>query len=282
MLLLQLVLTSALTAAAAAASCPCTHQMLEEATKQYVEAQRGGDISLMPPLRSSLSYSENDVKVPLEDGIISQALTIDHDRSIHDTTACATFTEIVSGSKENPYVIATRMIFQGGKASVIESVVSNPGDWAFNATGYLYWNSLEEWDPIPEEDRDTREIIQAAGDAYFDRFNDTSVEVPFGTPCARLEGGAYTGRGNLTANTCDIGGMPSTIVVTNRRYVVDEAMGVVSIFLGFPGLDRSQGQDPMPDSHMFRVEKGKIRYIHTASACVEDGCGMDGNGPIRF
>jgi len=279
---LQVLLVSALAGAATAASCRCAREMLQEATDQYVEAQKSGDISLMPAVAPSLFYSENNVEMALEDGVITQALNIDHTRSVHDTKACSTFTEIVSGDEENPYTTATRMIFKSGKASTIESVVSNPGDWAFNATGYLYWNSLEEWDPIPEDERDTREVIKAAGDAYFNRFNDTSVVVPFGTPCARLEGGAYTGRGNLTANTCDIGGMPSTIVVTDRRYVVDETMGVVNIFLGFPGLDRSQGQDPMPDSHMFRVEKGKIRYIHTVSACVEDGCGMDGNGPLRL
>ena len=61
--------------------------------------------------------------------------------------------------------------------------------------------------------------------------------------------------------------------------MVDEVMGAVDIFLGFPGLDRSQGQAPMPDSHFFRVEGGKVRYIHTVSSCVQAGCGMNGTGP---
>jgi hypothetical protein len=34
----------------------------------------------------------------------------------------------------------------------------------------------------------------------------------------------------------------------------------------------------MPDSHVFRVEGGKIRYIHTVSSCVEAGCGLNGTG----
>ena len=67
---------------------------------------------------------------------------------------------------------------------------------------------------------------------------------------------------------------PSTIVVPFRRYVIDEEYGVVVIFTGFPGLDRTQGQDAMPDSHAFRVEGGRIRYCHTASACVVAGCGI--------
>jgi len=163
----------------------------------------------------------------------------------------------------------------------MESIVTDAGDWAFNATGYEYWDSLESWAPIPEAERDTRAVIQAAGDAYFNRFANINVTVPFGTPCARLEGGAYTGAGNLSANTCNLG-LPDSTVVTGRRYVVDEVMGVVDIFLGFPGLDRSQGNAPMPDSHVFRVEKGQIRYIHTVSSCVEYGCGLNGTGiPTR-
>lgn len=172
------------------------------------------------------------------------------------------------------------MLFsENGTASLIESIVTDEGDWAFNATGYSYWNSFENWDPIPLSKRDTREVIQAAGDAYFNRFQNENVSVPWGERCARLEGGAYTSRtGNLTANTCNLG-LPSTIKVTDRRYIVDEEMGVVDMFLGFPGLDRSHVDLPMPDSHLFRVEGGKIKYIHTVSSCIEKGCGMNGSGP---
>jgi hypothetical protein len=62
----------------------------------------------------------------------------------------------------------------------IETLVSDAGDWLFNATGTAYWNSFENWDSIPLAERDTREAIQAAGDAYFDRFNNANVTVPFG------------------------------------------------------------------------------------------------------
>jgi hypothetical protein len=138
-------------------------------------------------------------------------------------------------------------------------------------------NSLETWDPIPLDKRDSRAVIQAAGDAYFNRFNNASFAVPFGTPCARLEGGAYTDPRGSGNGTCGLG-LPSTITVTNRRYVVDEEMGAVSIYLGFPGLDRSVADKPMPDSHFFRVEGGKIRYIHTVTTCEHAGCGMNGTG----
>ncbi|KAI1504524.1 hypothetical protein F5X99DRAFT_371298 [Biscogniauxia marginata] len=264
----------------AAVSAECTREFLVQATDKYLAAQvegASGDIATLAA--PDVTYTENEVPVDITAGVLSEAIIIDHSRSIHDTVNCATFTEIIAASNPHQYVIGTRMIFdEDNKISLMESIVTDEGDWAFNATGYLYWDSQETWDPIPEELRDTREVIQAAGDAYFDRFKNESVVVPFGIPCARLEGGASTAPLNMTGDSCTAAGLPSTLVVTNRRYVVDETMGVVDIYIGFPGLDRSQGQDPMPDSHMFRVESGKIRSIHTVSSCVEAGCGLSGGG----
>jgi hypothetical protein len=162
-----------------------------------------------------------------------------------------------------------------GKITQIESIVTKPGDWAFNATGYLYWNAQENWDPIPVDKRDSRAVIKAAGDAYFDVWMNQSVVVPLDTPCARLEGGSYTGAQNLTVESCDIGGFPYGIKVPYREYVIDEEMGVVDIYDGFPGLDRSAPNYPAPDSHLFRVNKGKIRYIHTVSHCKSPNCGLN-------
>jgi hypothetical protein len=119
-----------------------------------------------------------------------------------------------------------------------------------------------------------REGVQALGDAYFDRFGNVSVVVPWGAPCYRLEGG-LPARGEMVDGEC-VMVWPSTIIVPYRRYVVDVEMGAVSVFVGFPGLDRTQGQEPMPDSHLFRVEAGRVKYCHTASACVVDGCGLNG------
>lgn len=188
----------------------------------------------------------------------------------------------------------------------METLVTDAGDWLFNATGYQYYDSMENWSPIPPEKRDSREVIKAAGDAYFDRFASANVSVPWGTPCARLEGGAYTGGGNLSANTCELG-VPSTIKVVDRRYVIsalflpcaparslgigrrnllifnryviDEENGVVNIYVGFPGLDRASSE-PTPDSHTFRVEGGKLRYIHTISTCEgHPNCGLNSTSP---
>ncbi|KAI2463492.1 hypothetical protein F4781DRAFT_118904 [Annulohypoxylon bovei var. microspora] len=265
----------------ASASAECTREFLIEATDKYVAAQAAGSASEVAALAApNVTYTENEVPKAIPKGVLAEPIKIDHNRSIHDTVNCATFTEIIAATNPHQYVIGTRILFNGdNKISLMESIVTDVGDWAFNATGYLYWDSLENWDPIPEEKRDSREVIQSSGNAYFERFKNESVTVPFGIPCSRLEGGASTAPLNMTGDSCTLAGLPSTLVVTDRRFVVDEVMGVVDIFLGFPGLDRSQGEKPMPDSHLFRIESGKIRYIHTVSSCVEAGCGFNGTIP---
>ncbi|KAL2192876.1 hypothetical protein P885DRAFT_64492 [Corynascus similis CBS 632.67] len=305
-LLPALLTTLSLASASAAASC--SREVLQEVTKAYVAAQEAGDASLLTGLVSPHSnqvYLENNQVVGggLADpsGALGSPLQIDFSRSIHDPDQCATFTEIIAASDPHPRVIHTRIVLEPPlappsnstyrafsslfrravnpddipKASLIESIVTDQGDWLFNATGTLELNAGEVWDEIPEDERAASPAdVRALGDAYFDRFGDESVEVPWAAePCYRLEGG-LPARGEVRDGEC-IMVFPSTIIVPYRRYVVDVTLGAASLFVGFPGLDRTQGQAPMPDSHLFRVEQGKIKYIHTASACVVDGCGLN-------
>lgn len=48
---------------------------------------------------------------------------------------------------------------------------------------------------------------------------------------------------------------------THRRYVIDEAMGSVSIFCLWEHMMNAA------DSHEFRLEGGKLRYVHTMTEC---------------
>jgi hypothetical protein len=49
--------------------------------------------------------------------------------------------------------------------------------------------------------------------------------------------------------------------------VVDRDRGAV---VGFVDFDNEK----TPDSHLFRVENGKIRYIHTLTVCLLENCGF--------
>ncbi|EHL00697.1 hypothetical protein M7I_3327 [Glarea lozoyensis 74030] len=201
-------------------------------------------------------YTENEINKTITTGIFSHALKIAHNRSSFDTTQCATYTEIIVTDSAHPYVIGTQMRFDSSNTSLskIETIVTETGDWLFNAANTLKYAASEDglWGEIAAAKRDTRKVIQAAADAYLDVFNDKNVKVPWGIPCARLEGGAYTGKGSPN-DTCEVG-IPTGVVINNRRYIIDEVLGTVDVFCTFSGI---------ADTHEFRIQEGKIRFVHT-------------------
>ncbi len=240
----------------------CTRAGLQAAVDSYLEAQGAGNPSIMP-LASGVKYTENWEEVGSEDGLWNTALPIAFSRSFLDVDACRTFTEVIVTENEPAYVFGTRLKVDDGEISEINSLVTKDGDWLFNADTYLKYSTAEDWRVLNPEERVSREELMAAGDAYFDRFSDTTVEIPFGAPCARLEGGIYTARNfDDPNNTCNLGFPEQKLQMVDRSYVVDEEMGTVNIFLLF-------GNPPgAPDSHTFRLVNGKIRYIHTLTLTV--------------
>ncbi len=84
-----------------------------------------------------------------------------------------------------------------GKVNSVDSIVSTTNSWIFDAKKTLSYVLGENWTVIPEGKRDNRAAIQAAGDAYLDLWSNSTAEkaIPWGTPCTRLEGSAYTGKG---------------------------------------------------------------------------------------
>jgi hypothetical protein len=261
-------------AVAANASAECKREMLRDLAATYVAAQSAGNATMLP-LAGDASYAENDEAMDIAEGVLAKALTIDFTRSFYDTTQCATFTELVAATDPHPYVIHTRMaVTEAGEVSNMESVVTDEGDWVFGATAYLATTRDEKWDEIPEDQRDTRAVIQAAADAYLDNWGNPDLPVPHGTPCARLEGRMSTRSRDPEGNTCDMGAFPQPLDVGNRRYVIDENFGAVVIFHNFPWLDAGLPTDPgTPASQMFRVESGRNRYIHEATVCTTPSCG---------
>ncbi|KAF2192336.1 hypothetical protein K469DRAFT_694457 [Zopfia rhizophila CBS 207.26] len=231
----------------AQASAECTREALKAVTADFLAAQTGGKTAFTS-LSDTVSYNENRKKVDIKSGVLSKALKIDYNRTQHDPVQCAAFAEIISSDSANPYVIGAQLRIDNttGKVSQIDSIVTTKGDWLFNVTGTLYWAKQEKWDLIPADKRDSYETIKKAGDAYCDLFNDKSVKVPWGSPCARLEGGMYTGKGQAS-DRCDVG-VPSGVKLVKRTYVVDEEYGTVDIQMNFGG------DTGLPDSHEFRVE----------------------------
>jgi hypothetical protein len=56
--------------------------------------------------------------------------------------------------------------------------------------------------------------------------------------------------------------------IANRRFIVDETLGTVAVFCTF-GAGNATGGSGAPDTHLFRVESGKLRYVHTLTHLLQ-------------
>jgi hypothetical protein len=234
----------------------CTREALQAIADRYIAAQKAGDPSQIP-LASEVKYLQNNKTTTAEKCIWKTAMPIDRSQNFFDVDSCRIFTEIISASGSTQWVIMMWLKVENGKISTVDAMVTTKGDFQFNATKYLNYTKDQDWSVLTAQHQISRQKLINGANAYLDMFSGVSVDtVPWGTPCARVEGG------NMYVTPDCIQGMPGhggtgTANITNRRYAVDVDMGTVDVFCSFAGS--------MPDSHMFRLIDGKIRLVHTLS-----------------
>jgi len=254
-----LLALSAVTAVADRASAACTRPMLQAAVDSYLAAQKAGDRSRMKFTdKARFRQDMNDIAADM--GLWNTPLAVDHVRSFYDVDRCRTFSELIIARSANQYVIGTRLMVDDGRIVGIDSLVTEKGDWLFNANSYLQHSSTEDWHPLSPIERVSEQSLVNAGNEYLDLFSDKLSDPPWGIPCARLEGGAYTDRKSDPNANCKVGIPGGVLYIVNRDYVVDEEMGVVNIFCRF-----GNSQTGMADSPTFRLVNGKLRWVHTLS-----------------
>ena len=245
----------------------CVRGGLQNAVDLYIDAQTKGDKSILPLPANGGGYWENAVRFDIEQGIINKPLAIAHHRSILDEASCQTFTEVVVTTEAEPYVLGTRMRINHDKIAEIEIVWTTTGYWLFDANAYLQYTSTENWGPIPATNRNSYAELLSAANAYLDAFLEGKIDqVPWGFPCVRVEGGMYTGKGS-DDDSCEVG-VPAGVNIGNRHFVVDEVTGSVVAFCTF-GVGGPNGGSGSADTHFFRVENGKLRYVHTLTHLLQ-------------
>ena len=249
----------------------CTMDQLKAATDAYVAAQKSGKIDALP-LDPKAHFLENMNTIEKSAGLWNTALPVAHAMSLHDPLRCKTFTELVVTQGGHPYVVGTRLYLSHDKVIRVDSIVTRPGDWLFNANAYLKYTTAENWQPLMKYQHTAPAEMIRGANAYLDAFADKFTDIPWGQPCARLEGGAYTNRENKPDASCEVGIPAGTLYIVNRDYLIDPEMGVINVFCRFGS---STGG---PDSHSFRFIDGKIRGVHTLSALP--GPQADDNGAI--
>jgi hypothetical protein len=260
-----LALTALLIPVLSHAEVSCTRGGLQQAVDLYVDAQAKGDTSGLP-LPKGVGYWENAAPADIKTGFITKPLKIDHVASYLDTATCQSFSEVIVTDKAAPYVFATRLRVNHDKIAEVEILWTTTGYWLFNADAYLKYATTEKWDPIPAEKRASRGELVAAANAYLDAFLEKKIDlVPWGFPCERTEGGAHTGKG-LPSDSCEVG-VPAGVNIANRRFIVDEVMGTVDVLCTFGA--GGPGGSGSADSHLFRVENGKLRYVHTLTHLLQ-------------
>lgn len=258
-----------LMANSAHAAGACTREQLHKAVDDYLLAQGKGDPAALN-LAAAARYVENMQVSSREKSILGRPLKIDFHRSLYDTASCETFTEVIVTDRSHPYVLGIRLRVVLGTVSEFDALVTDQGDWLFNADNYLKHSPAEDWSTIAPAGRDSRETLHAAANAYADAFLDNAVQVPWGMPCNRLEGGIRTGKGAPDDNCT--GGLPSGMVFADRRTLVDPESGAAVVLSKFTAND-------LPDSHLFRIEMGRIRYVHTLTVCTVANCGFPTRAP---
>jgi hypothetical protein len=193
-------LAAATFASPAAAQGGCSRELLQGIADDWISGvQKGSPFEMN--LGEWVDYREN-----LEIGFLSaffdnQARTVDSSRALLDTTSCKTFVEAVLLNPERPMVLATQLTNGFFGVGPIDNLVTDKGDWKFDAQAALNTVKAEQWSEIPADKRMSRQDLTAAANAWLD---------------ARAANGATT---------------------ADRLYVVDEVLGGVNV-LARLGADR--------------------------------------------
>jgi hypothetical protein len=229
----------------------CTRGSLMSATQALAQALTSGDSTKLP-LATNATYHENLETPSFTEGIWAAGpLNLATQRDFLDTMLCQTWSEIVVTDASHPYVLGFRLTLAAGKVTDVSSLVADAGDFHFDAMMFYTGTTTEDWGVVPEPMRPTREAAIAAGNAYFDYFNDRSIVVPVASTCTRLEG---------TNNDPCLDALPPVgrVQVTERTPLFDETLGT-AVF-----MDRFRG---LPDSHAFRMVAGEVTHMHAIIIC---------------
>ncbi len=263
----------------------CTRDMLQSAVDSYMTAIQAGSYSTLP---SSVKYSENGATVALGSGLWATPLQVNllPPLTLLDVDKCQTYSEVIVNNNHK-YVFGARLTVtaSSGQISAISVIVTDCDDWGFNADTYLQYSKAEQqaggWAQVAPANQLTRQQLLDAGAAYFAYWSDPTVNVPWGYPCSRLEGGAETNPTGNPSITCSVGITTQQYAIPVNDQLVDVDYGMVVDFINLPG----------PDSHWFRVNANgvndagvnqpAIRYIHTLTDCYVNGTWQcPGSAPV--
>jgi hypothetical protein len=211
------------------------------------------------PLASDVKATENGEEVEPGEGLWQSAGEARFTRTVVDPERCGTHTQAVLDDGGQEAIFGVRLQLADGEISEVETYVTHEGDYfLFSPDGLAESDQVEgpitTWDePVPEEQRATRQELADIADSYFESFGPAGYVAPMRQDCWRWENGQRTTAGDCTVGLPAEGTGRGNEMITNRRYqVADVETGVVVAYVRF--LDAL-------DFHMFKVVGGEIRLI---------------------
>jgi len=256
------LLFGALSIFAATASAACSREDLLAAAKTYITAQTTGKIDGMKLATDNFTYQENNKAADIKRGVLSMALNVNFSRSTADTTACASYTNIIALTPK-PYVLATQIRHANNDPSVIsmvDTIAATTGSLFFNPSKTLGYVQAQDWS-VQKDNLPSRELLKKYGDGYLDMWTDKNAadSMQWGADCERVEGSSFT---KPCGKSLPHGGSAKNNDM--RRYVIDEQIGSVDVLCRFSSLGN------YADSHEIRVVDGKVKV--SVSVTYSRGC----------
>jgi phage baseplate assembly protein gpV len=176
-----------LLAAQAASAQECTRAILQRAAEDYIATQETADPTNMH-MGLWVDYNEQLQNATLSTGVLSKPMKVDFYRTAADTTACTVYIEAAITDPAHPYVTGAILTARGGQVSNMQVVYTDKvNGWLFNPANTAKYSKAENWKEIPEAQRDSRETLLAAANAYLDLFNDKNVKVSVAASAVKLK-----------------------------------------------------------------------------------------------
>ena len=260
--------------AVGSAQISCTTEGLKAAADLYIDAQAKGPARLTRttgttglqvhladlPVSVRMSYVEN-FEMIYGGRMIDRPLKMDRELSLLDRERCETFTEGLVSDKAGPFALGARLKLKNDRVDEMETIWSAPGYRGFDIDGYTKSSAAEDWSPVRLGERDSRATLERVANAYLDALVAGKATVmPWGMPCERA----------AADGSCRVGVPVGTVNIANRHFVVDETLGAVAVLCTL-GADPTSGRVRAADAHVFRVEGGKVRFVHAVTHWADGG-----------
>lgn len=283
-----IVCTAALVALCALTQCTpatCDRRCLTGMVDLYMDALQKHDPSVLP-VSDKVKFTENGVPLKLGQGFWNTAGASTYRLYAIDPESGGAALEAVVGDASEPAHFLLRLKVSRKRITEVETAVVHKAQAGFYSPEKLRETPELFTQNVPDSERNTREQLLAAADAYFTAIDTEGTpeykRAPFAPGMNRFENGTQTT--NISVNGGPVRSADEQLDqalfkglhVTDRRYpVVDVERGIVLGLVLFHLAAPRPAGDTIFIAEMFKISGGKLREIQ---AIIADRPAQVGSG----